>query len=65
MSNTTTSDNKRNVSTVFDISMLDEYYPNDVIISSKSPITFKVSINVRIMKLKKLYWTCNQRLKGD
>lgn len=41
---------------------LDEYYPHSITYTiGKTPNTFKIAINTRIEKLKKIYWTWNKQ----
>jgi len=42
-----------------DLDLIDSDYSNEIIWSSKTPKTFKVSLNLTIMKMKKLYWYLN------
>ena len=42
-----------------DLDLINVSYSNSIIWSSKTPKTFKVSLNLRIMKMKKLYHKCN------
>ena len=42
-----------------DLDLMNASYSNSIIWSSKTPKTFKISLNLRIMKMKKLYHKCN------
>jgi len=42
-----------------DLDLINVSYSNSIIWSSKTPKTFKVSLNLIIIKMKKLYWYFN------